>query len=59
MRILAARNAAGTAAGEKPGFATAGYEQGDNGEYAESIDSDARDMRKLGVEQETKVRRCD
>lgn len=55
MRILAAREAAGALAQEKPGINVQTNELSYNGEIAGSTDQDARDMWKLGVQQETKV----
>lgn len=56
MRILAARNAAGAVSQEKSGFSAPAEEYSSNGEFAKSTDQDARDMFKLGIKQETKVR---
>ena len=55
MRILAARNAVGAVSEEKPGTAVVTNELSYNGEVAGNTDQDARDMYKLGVQQETKV----
>ena len=55
MRILAARKAAGAIDAEKSQSTAQTNELSYNGEFAGSTDHDAMDMRKLGVQQETKV----
>ncbi len=57
MRILEARNAAGNgeSRSEKPSKNIHANALSHNGEFAGNTDQDARDMYKLGVQQETKV----
>ena len=54
MRILRARQADHAFDGEKPGYNSQEYEVAANGDSASSTSRDAADMRKLGVQQETK-----